>query len=74
MEGWQAWHVGTAAGFRLMMAGSRPLLILDQREVAAVAQTLGYDARAVLLLAPAIQAGMLAADDGPDDPGTDELP
>ena len=57
-----------------MMAGSRPLLILDQREVAAVAQTLGYDARAVLLLAPAIQAGMLAADDGPDDPGTDELP
>ena len=54
------------------MAGTRPLLFLDQREVAAVAETLGYDARAVLLLAPAIQAGMIAAQDGPEDPDVDE--
>ena len=73
VEGWQAWHVATVAGFRLMMAGTRPLLFLDQREVAVAAETLGYDARAVLLLAPAIQAGMIAAQDGPEDTGADEF-
>jgi len=64
--------VATVAGFRIMMAGARPLLILDQHEVATVAETLGYDARAVLLLAPAIQAGMTAAQDGPEDPDANE--
>ena len=49
------------------MVGNLPLLTLDQRAIAVVAETLGYDARAVLLLAPAIEAGMAAASDGADE-------
>lgn len=49
------------------MVGSVPILSLDLRAVAEVAAMLGYDQRAVLLLAPAIEAGMVAARDGLDE-------
>lgn len=45
--------------------GGRAVLTLDTGTALVVADALGFERRAVLLLLPAIEAGLLAARDGP---------
>lgn len=65
--------MATRAGITAQMIGDQMVLSLDYRAAAAVAGALGFDDRAVLLLLPAIEAGLMAARaDGPVEVGDDE--
>lgn len=64
IEGWQAWQVA-ARVLVPRVVGEQTILALDTGAALAVADALGFDARAVLLLLPAIEAGLVEARDGP---------
>lgn len=66
--------MATRAGITAQVIGDQVVLSLDYRAAAAVAGTLGFDDRAVLLLLlPAIEAGLMAARaDGPVAVGEDD--
>ena len=59
IEGWQAWQVGQRS-LSFQVIGRTVLPVLDVRTALLLAETLGFDARAVALLLPAIEAGLSA--------------
>ena len=60
VEGWQAWQIGLRS-LSFQVIGRTVLPTLDARTALMLAETLGFDARAVALLLPAIEAGLSAA-------------
>ena len=68
IEGWQAWQVGQRS-LSFQVIGRTVLPVLDARTALMLAETLGFDGRAVALLLPAIEAGLTAvtAQVAPDD-------
>ena len=59
IEGWQAWQVGQRS-LSFQVIGRTVLPGLDARTALMLTETLGFDARAVALLLPAIEAGLSA--------------
>ena len=60
IEGWQVWDVATRA-ITPMMVGRQMVLGIDRALALTQAGLLGYDARVVTLLLPAIEQGLWAA-------------
>ncbi len=60
VEGWQAWQIGLRS-LSFQVIGRAVLPVLDARTALVLAETLGFDTRAVALLLPAIEAGVWAA-------------
>lgn len=67
IEGRQAWEVAARA-FTPSMLGRMPVTTIDRALALRLAEVLGYDARAVALLLPAIEDGLRAAVSGQADP------
>ncbi len=59
VEGWQAWQIGLRS-LSFQVIGRTVLPTLDARTALMLAETLGFDTRAVALLLPAIEAGLSA--------------
>ncbi len=59
IEGWQAWQVGQRS-LSFQVIGRTVLPVLDARTALMLAETLGFDTRAVALLLPAIEVGLSA--------------
>ena len=58
--GWQAWDVLTRCGGQLRLAPNASAIIgLDLTAAIALATALGYDARSVAELLPAVEAGLI---------------
>ena len=68
IEGWQAWQIGLRS-LSFQVIGRTVLPLLDTRTALMLAEALGFDARTVVLLLPAIEAGLsaIAAQAAPDD-------
>ena len=60
IEGWQAWDVATRA-ISPVMVGRQMVPLIDRALALTQAGLLGYDARVVALLLPAIEQGLWAA-------------
>ena len=67
IEGWQAWQIGQRS-LSFQVIGRTVLPVLNARTALMLAETLGFDGRAVALLLPAIEAGLsaVAAQAAPD--------
>ena len=59
IEGWQAWQIGQRS-LSFQVIGRTVLPVLNARTALMLAETLGFDTRAVALLLPAIEAGLSA--------------
>ena len=60
VEGWQAWDVATRA-ITPTIVGRQMVPVIDRALALTQAGLLGYDARVVVLLLPAIETGLWAA-------------
>ena len=60
IEGWQAWDVANRA-IAPTMVGRQMMPVIDRALALTQAELLGYDARVVALLLPAIEKGLWAA-------------
>ena len=60
IEGWQAWDVATRA-ITPTMVGRQVVPVIDRALALTQAGLLGFDARVVALLLPAIEQGLWAA-------------
>ena len=60
IEGWQVWDVATRA-ITPTMVGRQIVPMIDRALALTLAESLGFDARVVALLLPAIEAGLWEA-------------
>ena len=60
IEGWQAWDAANRA-ITPTMVGRQLVPVIDRALALTLAESLGFDARAVALLLPAIEAGLWEA-------------